>query len=134
MSNSEKNGVGKDAPKGLVDALPTGDLDARIRAAQQRGGFGAFQTKPKEHLSGHAKATRLGTEFMAAVIVGGFIGYFADSAMGTSPWFMLVMVMAGFAAGVLNVMRAAARMNAEAAGTSDVNLGPDALDKDATGK
>lgn len=131
MSNSDKNGAKNDAPKGLVGGAPTGDLDARIRAARQRGGYGEFETKPKEHLSGHAKAARLGTEFIAAIIVGGFIGYFADMGLGTSPWLLLVMVLVGFVAGVLNVVRSAARMNAEAIITPDMNLGSDADDKNA---
>jgi ATP synthase protein I len=134
MTNSDKNGAEKDAPKGLVGGVPTGDLDARIRAARQKGGYGEYKTKPKEHLSGHAKASRLGTEFIAAILVGGFIGYFADMAMGTTPWFLLVMVLVGFVAGVLNVVRAAARMNAEAIITPDMDLGPEAHRDDADGK
>ncbi|MCF4097821.1 AtpZ/AtpI family protein [Maritalea mediterranea] len=134
MSNSDENGAKTDAPKGLVGGPPTGDLDARIRAARQRGGYGEYKTEPKEHLSGHAKAARLGTEFIAAIIVGGFIGYFADMGLGTSPWLLLVMVLVGFVAGVMNVVRSAARMNAEAIITPKMDLGPDTHRDDADGK
>jgi ATP synthase protein I len=54
---------------------------------------------------------RLGSEFVAAILVGAGIGYLLDLWLHTSPWLMLVMLMVGFAAGVLNVIRAANEMN-----------------------
>ena len=54
---------------------------------------------------------RLGSEFIAAILVGAGIGYLLDLWLGTSPWLMLVMLMVGFAAGVLNMVRSTAEMN-----------------------
>ena len=56
-------------------------------------------------------AMRLGTEFIAASLVGLGAGYLLDQWLHTAPWLMLAMLLIGFAAGVLNVTRAAAEMN-----------------------
>ena len=49
---------------------------------------------------------------MAAIIVGAGLGYLIDLFLPTRPWGMIVLLLLGFAAGVLNVVRAAAEMNA----------------------
>ena len=58
-----------------------------------------------------SRGLRLGSEFIAAILVGAGIGYLLDLWLKTSPWIMLVMVLVGFAAGVLNVTRSASEMN-----------------------
>ena len=40
-------------------------------------------------------------------MVGAFIGWALDKWLGISPWGMIVFLLLGFAAGVINVMRAA---------------------------
>ncbi len=59
---------------------------------------------------GFAQAMRLSTEFIAGVLVGGGIGWFADQFLGTSPWGLIVFLLLGFVAGVLNVLRSAGLM------------------------
>lgn len=58
-------------------------------------------------LSGIGQAMKVGSEFVAGVIVGFVIGYTIDRLFGTTPWGMIVFLLLGFAAGTLNVMRAA---------------------------
>ena len=60
--------------------------------------------------TGFGNALRLSSEFIAAIIVGAGLGWFIDSLAGTSPWGLIVMLLIGFAAGVLNVMRAAGQV------------------------
>lgn len=60
--------------------------------------------------SGFARATKIASEFVAGVVVGGGIGWGFDRAFGTVPWGMIVFVLLGFAAGVLNVLRAEGRV------------------------
>lgn len=54
-----------------------------------------------------ARGFRLSTELVAGVIVGALIGWLLDRALGISPWGLIVFLLLGFVAGVLNVMRAA---------------------------
>lgn len=73
------------------------------------------------------RAFRLGTEFIAAILVGAVAGYLLDQWLKTTPWLMLVLLLIGFAAGVLNVTRAAAEMNKAAPlpPASDLDPGED---------
>jgi ATP synthase protein I len=54
-----------------------------------------------------ARGLRLSTEFAAGILVGAAIGWLMDRWLGTSPWGMIVLLLFGFVAGVLNMMRAA---------------------------
>src|ERR1700680_2926062 len=54
-----------------------------------------------------AQGFRLSAEFVAGILVGAAIGWAIDRWLGTSPWGMIVLLLFGFAAGVLNMMRAA---------------------------
>jgi ATP synthase protein I len=57
--------------------------------------------------SAMARGFRLSTELVAGVFVGALIGWFLDRTLGISPWGLIVFVLLGFAAGVLNVIRGA---------------------------
>ena len=61
----------------------------------------------KSDPSALARGFRLSTELVAGVLVGAFIGWALDKWLGISPWGMIVFLLLGFAAGVVNVMRAA---------------------------
>jgi ATP synthase protein I len=54
-----------------------------------------------------ARGFRLSTELVAGVLVGAAVGWVIDRWLGISPWGMIVFLLLGFTAGVLNVMRAA---------------------------
>ena len=58
-------------------------------------------------MAGMGKALRLSSEFIAGIVVGAAIGWFIDTAAGTTPWGLVVFLLLGFAAGVLNVLRSA---------------------------
>ena len=62
---------------------------------------------------GMAYGMRMAAELVAAVIVGGAIGYGLDRWLGSTPWLFLLFFVLGFAAGVLNVVRAYERMQKE---------------------
>lgn len=65
--------------------------------------------------SGASRGYRLAAEFVAAIIVGAGLGYGIDSLAGTRPWAMVGFLLVGFAAGVLNMVRATKEMNAATA-------------------
>src|SRR5438876_1083358 len=54
-----------------------------------------------------ARGFRLSTELVAGVLLGAAIGWLIDRWLGISPWGLIVFLLLGFAAGVLNVMRVA---------------------------
>ena len=58
-------------------------------------------------------AFKLSTELVSAVIVGTIIGFILDSWFGTKPWLIIVFFFLGTAAGILNVIRTANRMQKE---------------------
>lgn len=94
------------------------DFDARLRAA--RGSHDSRYGKqdesadgngPRSGMEGVGFALRLGTELVAAIIVGVAIGYGLDYWLGTKPWLMIVFVFLGGAAGISNVYRLASGMD-----------------------
>jgi ATP synthase protein I len=60
-----------------------------------------------DNSSAMARGFRLSTELVAGVFVGAVLGWFLDRTLGISPWGLIVFVLLGFAAGVLNVARGA---------------------------
>ena len=89
---------------------PLKDFDARLRRA--RGEAGPVADGPEgggeKPMTGLAMGLRIGTELVAALVVGVGIGYLLDRWLGTTPWLMVVFFFLGSAAGMLNVYRAAA--------------------------
>ena len=116
-----------DRPKSV-----TSDLAARIARAQESGRTeaGHSQRGVARDMTGMSRALRLGSEFIAAIVVGAGAGFLLDQWLGTSPWLMLVLLMVGFAAGVLNVTRSAAAMNKAAPPPPGSDLGPGDDDED----
>jgi ATP synthase protein I len=62
--------------------------------------------------AGLGQAVRIGTELLAALMVGGGLGWLADSYLFESePWGLVAGLVLGAIAGVLNAYRAAQRWN-----------------------
>ena len=58
-------------------------------------------------------AFKLGTELVAAVAVGTIIGFILDNWFDTKPWLIIIFFFLGTAAGILNVIKTANRMQKE---------------------
>ena len=54
-----------------------------------------------------AMGFRLSSELIAGVAVGALMGWGFDRLLSTSPFGLIVFVLVGFSAGVLNVIRSA---------------------------
>lgn len=64
--------------------------------------------------SGLGVGLRMATELVAAVGVGVGIGLVLDSWLGTKPWLMVLFLLLGCGAAMLNVMRAANELDRRA--------------------
>jgi ATP synthase protein I len=65
----------------------------------------ARDARSEESRKGMALGFKLSSEFISAIAVGAILGYLLDRFAGTSPWGMIVLLLLGFCAGVLNVLR-----------------------------
>jgi ATP synthase protein I len=52
------------------------------------------------------QALRLSAEFVSGVVAGGILGWLVDRLFGIAPWGLIVCLILGFCAGMLNLMRA----------------------------
>jgi len=89
------------------------EIDERLRELNKRHGRD-IPAKSKSSVSsgaGYGNAFRLSSEFISAILVGAAIGYAIDWLAGTTPWAMIVFMLLGFVAGVMNVLRAAGKMS-----------------------
>jgi ATP synthase protein I len=120
--------------EGLPDSAKgvTRDLASRIASAKRDRAIedNRASAEASPEMSGMARGMRIGTEFIAAILVGAGFGYLIDLGLGTSPWGLLIMLLVGFAAGILNVTRVVAQMNAASPPPPGSDLGPDAEDED----
>lgn len=60
--------------------------------------------------SAFGQAFKIAIELVAGVLFGGLIGWVLDRQFGTAPWCLVLFLVLGFAAGMLNVVRTARRM------------------------
>ena len=92
------------------------DLGRRVDEAQKRHAAAAKRPPPSQA----GIAGRFATELVAALVVGGGLGWGIDWLFGhfgfhTRPVFLILFFVLGAAAGIRNVMRAAHLINAEIA-------------------
>ena len=85
------------------------DFKTRLRIAKKKILKESSNYKDKRGLL-LGSAFRLGTELVAAVVVGTIIGFILDNWFGTKPWFIITFFFIGVIAGILNVIRVANNM------------------------
>jgi ATP synthase protein I len=89
-----------------------GSLDQRL--SEIRGGrkietdqSGSGSGDGAARASAMGRGFQLSSELIAGVVVGALIGWGFDRLLSTSPFGMIVFLLLGFAAGVVNVIRSA---------------------------
>ena len=107
-----------------VDKL--GDRLKKAKAEHEPGRQGGDTLQGR----GMAYGFRMSSELVGAIVVGGLIGYGLDRWLGTTPWLFLVFFVLGFAAGILNLLRAYQQMQGEIAARTGGNLGKSVRDDD----
>jgi len=66
--------------------------------------------EPDAFRKGLSFAVRIGVELVASLIVGGGLGYWADTYFGTTPVLISIGLFLGMSAGLLNVYRTVSRL------------------------
>ncbi|WP_072394979.1 AtpZ/AtpI family protein [Hyphomicrobium sp. CS1GBMeth3] len=92
------------------------ELGARLEKVRAEARSKEPPQGPDERTRGAAmgQAMKIAIELVVGIAVGGFIGKVLDDQFGTAPWFLILFLMLGFAAGLLNIIRTARRLQAEA--------------------
>jgi ATP synthase protein I len=106
----ERNGEDERKPASADDASLSArlkTLDERISQASQHRAESEPRDRPSSDSSALGQAVRLSAEFVAGVAAGGILGWLVDRLFGTSPWGLIVCLLLGFCAGMLNLLRAA---------------------------
>ena len=85
------------------------DLKTRLKIAKSKLQKDKTQNADKKGIF-LGNAFKLGTELVAAVIVGTIIGFILDNWFGTKPLLILIFFFMGVAAGIVNVVRSARNM------------------------
>ena len=89
-----------------------GSLDKRLSKIRDSRNIGTDQSGSGSG-DGAARASAMGrgfqlsSELIAGVVVGALIGWGFDRLLSTSPFGMIVFLLLGFTAGVVNVIRSA---------------------------
>ena len=86
------------------------EISTRLEIAKKK----IKNERPKNKSSNAAsigKALKISTELVAAVVVGGTLGFILDKWFDTKPLLTICFFLMGVAAGMLNVFRSAKKMN-----------------------
>ena len=85
------------------------DLKTRLKIAKSK-----FKKKnpsqSDDKKSSFGKAFQLSTELVSAVLVATIIGFILDNWFDTKPWLIIIFFFIGVAAGIINVVRSAKKM------------------------
>ena len=93
-----------DAP----DSKRLAELEERLKEVRRRGGE---TPQPEGSGSSLGVPLRLSFDIIAAVVVGAGMGWLLDRWLGTAPFLFIVFFFLGAAAGFLNVIREARKMD-----------------------
>lgn len=94
--------------KAVFVSLTPEELARQIREARAKQDQGPEIRSPKigeQNGAASGKALRAAADLTAALLVGGFLGYWTDRWLHTTPLFMIAFFFLGFAAGFLNIYR-----------------------------
>ena len=90
-----------------------GSLDQRLSGIRGNRNLETDQSgneQAQAKASAMAVGLRLSSELVAGVLAGAALGWGFDRLLSTSPWGLIVFLLLGFVAGVMNVMRTAGVM------------------------
>ena len=89
------------------------DFKTRLKIAKDKLKNSSKIKNNNQNGSFIGSAFKLGTELVSAVLVGTIIGFILDTWFDTKPWLIIIFFFLGSAAGMLNVIKTAKRMQKE---------------------
>jgi ATP synthase protein I len=113
-TNDSGNGSRDKSPDEAALSARLGSLDQRLSEIRDSRKIGTDPSGSEQDAQAKASAMaiglRLSSELVAGVLVGAGLGWGFDRLLSTSPWGLIVFLLLGFIAGVMNVMRTAGVM------------------------
>jgi ATP synthase protein I len=112
QGTNDSEGENKSSPDEAALSARLGSLEHRLSEVRGSRNIRTDQSEA-EGGDGNARASamamgfRLSSELIAGVGVGALMGWGFDRLLSTSPFGLIVFVLVGFSAGVLNVIRSA---------------------------
>ena len=92
--------------------MPENQFKTRLKIAKEKA-KNKLEKKNQEPSSNIGQAFKMSTELVSAVAVGTIIGFILDSWFDTKPWLIIIFFFLGSSAGIINVFRAAKKMQKE---------------------
>ena len=89
--------------------MPKDSFNTRLEIAKKKINKNKNNQKNQKN-SNFGEAFKMSTELVAAVAVGTIIGFILDNWFGTKPLLIIIFFLFGSVAGILNVFRAAKKM------------------------
>jgi len=109
-----------DTGRGTISAEDRASIKARADELGRRLDEARSLHSPKPTVDSRQRGRAMGqglriaVDLVVGVAFGGFVGWWLDRYFGTAPWLMVLLLILGFTAGMMNVIRTAQRMQAEA--------------------
>jgi ATP synthase protein I len=99
-------------------------LEAQLKAARERSPSPESRSEAaSQDRSGMATGMRLSAELLSGVLLGLGIGWGLDRWLGTGPWLLLVFLILGTTASILNVVRSGNRLERQADAATKMKTG-----------
>ena len=89
--------------------MPDDEFKSRLKIAKNKAEVHKDQ-KDQKSSSSMGTAFKMSTELVSAVAVGTIIGFILDNWFGAKPWLILIFFFVGVAAGIMNVVKTAKKM------------------------
>ncbi len=88
------------------------DIGKKLDAVNARRA-GAIASRSKSQDSAYGQAFKYLAELVIGVVAGVLLGGFLDTQFGTGPWLLVLFMILGFSAGLMNLIRGARKAQAE---------------------
>ena len=115
------DGDGKKGPdRGMISAEERASIKARASEIDKRLDEARARIAPEPAIDPRVRGQAMGqgmrvaVDLVVGVAIGGFVGWWLDRYFGTAPWLMVLFLILGFAASMMNIIRTAQYLQAQA--------------------